>query len=263
MHDNAALLADLIGALATGRIRVVDLSVSLGPDTPLLKLPDEFAQTPPIEIHEISNFDDKGPWWYWNWLKVGEHSGTHFDAPIHWITGKDYNDGATDTIPPHKFIGPACVIDVERDAEKNPDFCLSVEHIEKWEKAHGKIPPRAWVILRSGWSRQPSNDAFLNIDAESGPHTPGPTPEAVHFLSDQRDVLGYGTETVGTDAGQAASFDPPFPCHSHMHGNNRFGLASLTNVDQLPPTGAVIVAAPLKIVKGSGSPCRALALVPS
>jgi len=83
----------------------------------------------------------------------------------------------------------------------------------------------------------------------------------VEFLAKDRDVIGYGTETVGTDAGQAFAFDPPFPCHGNMHGNNKFGLASLVNLDQLPPQGAVILAAPLKIERGSGSPLRVLALV--
>jgi kynurenine formamidase len=85
----------------------------------------------------------------------------------------------------------------------------------------------------------------------------------VPFLAKERDILGIGVETVGTDAGQAATFDPMFPCHTIMHGANRFGLASLTNLDKLPPTGAIVIAPPLKIVNGSGSPLRVLALVPS
>ena len=102
----------------------------------------------------------------------------------------------------------------------------------------------------------------MNI-RDDGPHTPGPHPETVTFLAVERDVLGFGSETVGTDAGQAATFDPPFPCHTLMHGANKFGLASLANLDQLPPTGAVVIAAPLKIVNGSGSPLRVLALAPA
>ena len=81
-------------------------------------------------------------------------------------------------------------------------------------------------------------------------------------MARERDILGVGVETVGTDAGQAHTFNPMFPCHTIMHGANRFGLASLTNLDQLPPTGAVVIAPPLKIVNGSGSPLRVLALVP-
>ena len=94
-------LETLAKAPVVGRDRgSVDLSAPLGPDTPLIKLPPEIGKnTPKIEVHNISNYDQNGPFWSWNWLKLGEHSGTHFDAPMHWISGKDYSDGTTDTIP--------------------------------------------------------------------------------------------------------------------------------------------------------------------
>jgi kynurenine formamidase len=132
--------------------------------------------------------------------------------------------------------------------------------VEQWEAKHGRIPSRAWVLIRTDWSKRPG-EAFLNFAAD-GSHTPGLHPECVPFLARERDILGVGVETVGTDAGQAHTFNPMFPCHTIMHGANRFGLASLTNLDQLPPTGAVVIAPPLKIVNGSGSPLRVLALVP-
>ena len=102
--------------------------------------------------------------------------------------------------------------------------------------------------------------AYQNFD-ETGQHTPGPDLSAVKFLIEERDVVGFGSETIGTDAGQAAHFRPPYPCHSHMHGAGRYGLQCLANLDQLPATGAIIIAAPLKILNGSGSPVRVLALV--
>ncbi len=131
-----------------------------------------------------------------------------------------------------------------------------------WEAKHAKIPAGAWVLLRTGWSSR-GNDKprFINADGK-GPHTPGFHQTTSAFLAKDRDVVGVGVETIGTDAGQAGTFDPPFPNHSTMHGNGKFGLASLRNLDQLPPTGALLIAAPLKIVNGSGSPLRVLALVP-
>ena len=93
-------------------------------------------------------------------------------------------------------------------------------------------------------------------------HTPGFVKECSELLARDRDVLGVGVETVGTDAGRAATFDPPFPNHYVMHGSGKLGLAGLCNLDQLPPTGAVIIAAPLKIVNGSGSPLRVIAITP-
>jgi kynurenine formamidase len=66
---------------------------------------------------------------------------------------------------------------------------------------------------------------------------------------------------VGTDAGRAHSFDPPVPCHSFFLGNGKYGLTQLANLSRLPTAGAVVVAAPLPIEGGSGSPSRVLALV--
>jgi kynurenine formamidase len=116
--------------------------------------------------------------------------------------------------------------------------------------------------LRTDWSKRSGREAFLNVK-EDGPHSPGFYKTSVEFLAHERDVLGVGVETVGTDAGQAGGFDPPFPCHTIMHGAGKFGLASLTNLAQLPPTGAIVIAAPLKIAAGSGSPLRVLALTPA
>ncbi|MEJ5249064.1 MAG: cyclase family protein [Caldilinea sp.] len=256
-----AVLSQLVEALRSGAVRVVDLTQPLGPDTPVIELPPIFASSPGFSMEVISRYDDKGPAWYWNTIHLGEHTGTHFDAPVHWITGAQLPDNTLDKIPASKLIGPACVIDCSKEAEADNDFLLTREHVLAWEAAHGRIPPGSWLLMRTDWSKRKGREAFLNIRAD-GAHSPGFTPDCVRFLAFERDVLGVGVECVGTDAGQAASFDPPFPAHNIMHGSGRFGLASLTNLDQLPPTGAIVIAAPLKIVEGSGSPARVLALVP-
>jgi kynurenine formamidase len=255
-----SILQQLVAELDAGRVRVVDLTQALGPETPVIGLPPQFAPSPGVTIEQISHYDDKGPGWYWNTLHFGEHTGTHFDAPVHWITGKDLPDNACDTIPVRRFVGPACVVDVTAEVEANPDFLLTREGLLAWEAGHGRIPKGAWVFLRSGWSRRTGAKDFLNVGPD-GPHNPGFHKETILFLIQERDILGVGVETVGTDAGQAGTFDPPFPTHTLMHGAGKFGLASLRNLDQLPPTGAVVIAAPLKIVHGSGSPLRVLALV--
>ena len=254
-------LSDFAAALFKGQVKVIDLTATLGPDTPLIKLPPSIGlNTPTIEMHEISHYDANGPFWAWNWLKIGEHSGTHFDAPIHWITGRDYKDGATDTISAKNFVAPLCVIDCSKEVKKNPDFLLTVEHVKAWEAQHGQIEKGSWVAMRSDWYKRNGNEAeFLNADA-NGPHSPGPTAETIQFLI-KRGIVGWGSETVGTDAGSAGGMTPPFPAHNLMHKNDRYGLASLCNLDKLPPKGAVIIAAPLKIKNGTGSPVRALALV--
>jgi kynurenine formamidase len=256
------VLADLIRALQNAEIEVVDLTADLSPDTPLLPLPPQWPNTPPFQLHEISRYDERGPAWYWNWFSTGEHTGTHFDAPIHWVSGRDLPKNTVDLLPPRLFIGPACVLDVTAESKTNPDFLVDVSFIEKWERINGSIPVRSWILLRSGWSKRKTPAEYLNMD-ENGPHTPGWTREASLFLAEERDVLGVGVETVGTDAGQAARFDPPFCNHFVMHGHGKFGLASLTNLDRLPLTGSVVIAAPLKIVRGSGSPVRVIALKPT
>ena len=254
-------LALLLDALHQGSLHIVDLTQPLGPGTPVIGLPPMFAASPGVTIDVISEYDSGGPAWYWNTLRFGEHTGTHFDAPVHWITGSDLPDNACDTIPPRSFVGPACVIDATRDVEANPDFLLTVARIEAWEGEHGRIPAGAWLLLRTGWSRRTDPAAFINAAAD-GPHSPGFDAAASRLLAHDRDVLGVGVETIGTDAGQAGTFDPPFPNHTIMHGAGKFGLASLCNLDQLPPTGAIVIAAPLKIVRGSGSPLRVLAIAP-
>jgi kynurenine formamidase len=257
-----SVLTQLVAELNAGTLKVVDLSHPLGPETPVIGLPPQFGASPGLTMQTICRFDDKGPAWYWNTISMGEHTGTHFDAPVHWITGKDLPDNCCDTIPVRRFVGPACVIDVTREVAKDEDFLLMPEHVEAWERSHGRIPAGAWVLLRTDWSRRSDPERFLNV-RDDGPHSPGFHKSTSELLAKERDVLGVGVETVGTDAGQAATFDPPFPNHATMHGAGKFGLASLRNLDQLPATGAVVIAAPLKIVNGSGSPLRVLAITPS
>ena len=255
------VLTRLIEELNRGALKVVDLTQPLGPSTPVIGLPPMFAPSPGVTIDTISRYDEKGPAWYWNTIRMGEHTGTHFDAPIHWLTGRDLPDNACDTIPVARFIGPACVIDVTNDVSRDPDFLLTPDRVEQWETEHGRIPVGAWVLLRTGWSRR-VGPAFVNA-REDGPHSPGFAPRTSALLAEDRDVLGVGVETIGTDAGQAGTFQPPFPNHATMHGAGKFGLASLCNLDQLSATGAVVIAAPLKIVNGSGSPLRVIAITPA
>jgi isatin hydrolase len=257
-----SILTQLVDELESGSLKVVDLTQPLGPNTPVIGLPPMFGQSPGVTMEVISCFNDAGPAWYWNVIHMGEHTGTHFDAPVHWITGKDLPDNTTETIPARRFVGPACVIDISRETAANEDYLLMPEHVEAWEKQHGRIPKRAWVLLRTDWSKRTDAKSFLNV-REDGPHSPGFHKTTSQLLATDRDVLGVGVETVGTDAGQAGTFDPPFPNHATMHGAGKFGLASLRNLDQLPPTGAIVIAAPLKIVGGSGSPLRVLAITPA
>src|SRR6266481_297670 len=256
------VLPELIAQLNSGALRIVDLTQPLSAATPLLPLPTQWPNTPACRMWEIARYDERGPAWYWNGFSCGEHTGTHFDAPIHWVSGRDLPNNATDSLPVQQLIGAACVIDCSAPASADPDFLLTADYLLDWEAVHGRIPPRSWVLMRTDWSKRTDPVAYQNYD-ETGQHTPGPAVDAVRFLVDDRDVAGFGSETIGTDAGQAYHLKPPYPCHYYMHGAGRYGLQCLANLDLLPPTGAVIFCAPLKIKNGSGSPIRALALVPA
>ena len=254
------ILNTLTAALSSGQVRVVDLTQTLTEDFPTIVLPPEFAQSAPVRIERLSRYDAAGPAWYWNNLSFGEHTGTHFDAPAHWFTGRDRARGTVDTLPPEHMIAPAVVIDCSAAAATDDDHLLTRETLEAWEGAHGRIPAGAWVLMRTDWSQR-KGAAYANL-REGGAHTPGPDAEAMRWLVHDRGILGFGTETIGTDAGQGGDFTPPYPAHHYLHGAGRYGLQCLTGLHLLPPTGAVLIAAPLKVHEGSGSPLRVLALIP-
>lgn len=256
----ATLLAELALAMATGRIETVDLTHTLDPDFPVMVLPPEFGQCAPFRMEEVSAFDHRGPAWKWHNFTCSEHTGTHFDAPAHWISGRHLPNNSVDAIPAGNFVGPVVVIDCSKGAARNADFELTPAIIAAWEAEHGEIPPDSWVLMRTDWSKKSAAD-YLNL-REDGAHSPGPNPDAMRFLVERRSIRGFGTETVGTDAGQGAHYTPPYPAHFYLHGAGKYGLQCLTNLDQLPPTGAFLLAAPLKIKNGTGSPLRVLALVP-
>ena len=253
-----SVLPDLAAALASGTVEVIDLTAPLSSSTPTLKLPPQFGQTATFEFEQISNYDDRGPAWYWNNFRTGEHTGTHFDAPCHWITGKGGEDVAS--VPPRRLVGPAAVLDFSAQAAENPDFLLEVTHIRpgsastaRCRKAAGcctapdgtpghtcrthsstptrtvRTPPASRLTARGGWptSRRSSVSAWK-------PSAPMPAPRRVRS---------------------------ELPLSTYMHGAGKYGLTQLQNLALLPPTGAILIASPLKILGGSGSPARVLALV--
>ncbi|MPV88637.1 cyclase family protein [Georgenia ruanii] len=252
------VLPHLLAALTGGSVRIVDLTAPLSAETPILELPEQFGQTARFELEEISCYDDRGPAWHWNNFRTGEHTGTHFDAPSHWVTGAD--EAHIDAVPPAALVAPAVVLDVTDRVAENPGHLIEVADIEAFVDRHGELPAGGWLLCRTGWSARVSQQEMINNTA-TGPTSPGMSAECARWVAEESPLQGLGVETVGTDAGAAHSFDPAFPCHAFLLGNGKYGLAQLQNLDQLPPTGAVLVAAPLKIVGGSGSPARVLALV--
>ena len=258
MSTDAAALPTLLDALATGRVEILDLTAPLGPDTPVLQLPEPFANTIPLSLEKVSDFDAAGPFWSWNNIHTGEHTGTHLDAPVHWATGRD--GLSVDRIPPARLIGPAVVADFTAEADADPDFVLEPAHLDAWVAEHGPLPEGSWLLFRTGWgARSRDAAAFANAD-ENGPHTPGVSAAGAEWLA-ASPIAGFGVETVGIDAGQGAVLEPAFPAHYHLLGAGKYGLTQLQRLDRLPVTGAVLVVAPLPIVGGTGSPARVYALV--
>lgn len=254
-----SVISGLIAALADSSIEVLDLTTPLSSDTPILNLPQPLANTVGLSLSPVSNYDEPGPVWAWNDLTMGEHAGTHVDAPVHWITGRDGK--SVDKIEPSRLIGPCIVIDKSAEVADNPDFLLEPEHFEQWQEEYGQLPDNCWVVFRTGWSARGDNAAdFSNAD-EAGPHTPGVSVAGAQWIAGNQSISGFGVETVGIDAGQAASFDPMFPVHSFLLGADKYGVTSLRQVEKLPVVGAVLVVAPLPIVGGTGSPARVFALL--
>ncbi|MFV0457235.1 MAG: cyclase family protein [Actinomycetales bacterium] len=250
----------LLAALGSDEVRILDLTAPLSPDTPILTLPPPFANTIPLSVERVSDFDDDGPFWGWRNIHLGEHTGTHLDAPTHWISGRAGT--SVDRIPPSRLIGPAVVLDVTSEVEADPDFVLEPAHLEAFVAEHGPLAPGCWLLLRTGWSRfNRDARAFANAD-ENGPHTPGVSVAGAQWLA-ASPITGFGVETVGIDAGQAGAMDPPFPVHYHLLGADKYGLTQLQHLDQLPVTGAMLVVSPLPLVGGTGSPARAYAITPA
>jgi kynurenine formamidase len=255
------LVSDLIGALASQTLKIIDLTQPLSESTPVIELPPPYVNSPGLSRRELAKYDERNPLARWDVLELGEHTGTHVDAPIHWISGRDGKDIAS--IEMERLVGPAVVIDKSAEVAKDPAYLLTVADLEAFEAEHGEIPPGAWVFFHTGWDQRiGSKENFLNVGPE-GPVTPGPDVAASRWLAAERDISGWGVETVGPDWGGAGGFDPPWPAHYYILGSGRCTISSLANLGQVPPTGSVVVVAPIKLVSGTAGLARVLALVPA
>jgi len=212
-----------------------------------------------FELKQLSHGPTPGGWFYAsNSFCTPEHGGTHLDAPIHFS-----RDGQTvDQILVRKLIAPGAVIDVRKQAAADPDYRLTADDVRAWEKRNGAIPAGAIVLLRTGWgSRWPDRKAYLGDDTPgdaSKLHFPSYGKEAAEYLVRERKVGALGVDTASIDAG--ASKD--FIVHQVANGANVPGLENIAHLEDLPETGAWIIALPMKIAGGSGGPLRIVALLP-
>src|SRR5262245_5216226 len=241
-------------SLDLSRYELVDLTHPLNAET-------IYWPTSPIgfELKTLSKGMTEGGWFYSaNSFCAAEHGGTHLDAPVHFSESGD----TTEKIPLSRLVAPAVVLDVSSKAAGNPDYRLTVEDVKAFEAKHGKIGAGSIVLLRAGWSRRwPDRKAYLGDDKPgdaSNLHFPSFGAEAVRWLIEERRIAALGLDTASIDAGIAKDF----PVHRLAAGKNVPGLENLKDLDKLPPTGAILVALPMKIEGGTGGPARAIALVP-
>lgn len=226
--------------------QVVDLTHPLKPGIPF------FPGGVPFQSESVARLEKDG--YYANRLITGEHTGTHMDAPAHFVKGR----WAVNQIPPEHFFAPLVVIDVRTRVQANPDYQLGVPDLQEWERRNGLIPKGAVVVMWTGWdTRWKEADRYQNKDPRGTLHFPGFSLPSAEFLLTQREIVGIGIDTLSLDYGPSHDFS----VHRKVLGANKYMLENLTNLDKVPARGAVLVVLPLNISNGSGSPVRALALV--
>jgi kynurenine formamidase len=244
----------LLGACATTgkpawltHARVIDLGHPLSPEMPV------FPGGTPLGVKVLGTVEHDG--YFIRQLVVGEHVGTHVDAPAHFAPGA----ATVDKLPPEVLVGPAAVVDVTAQVAQNPDYEVSPADIEAWEHAHGPLRPQHLVLIRTGWAaRWPDEKRYRNADASGVMHFPGLSVATSQLLR-QRQVRAIGIDTLSTDPGSNATFAQ----HRDFLPGGGYHIENLADLSMLPPTGAFLVVSPMFVKDGSGAPARVFAFLPS
>jgi len=257
---NRLLLAMVIVAAASpcpaqpiDESKLLDLSYSFGRDTIYWPTAKAFTLDP------VAHGRTPGGYWYAaNDFAAAEHGGTHTDAPIHFAEGQT----SVDELPLGAGIGPIVRVDVSGKAALDRDYRLAIADLKDWEQQYGRIPRGAIVVMYSGWGvRWPDRKRYLGTDVPgdvANLHFPGFSKEAVEFLVNEREIDAIGVDTASIDHGPSKDF----PVHRTIGAANKPAFENLANLDRIPPTGATLIALPMKIAGGSGGPTRAIALLP-
>lgn len=251
MAQRSKISQELLYAVQRGDVRVVDLTHTLSASAPYW--PEGNAPSP-FHCKVTDTYQRDGS--YGRQIEIPEHFGTHMDAPLHFNpAGK-----SIDQLPVENFMAGAVVVDVSAAVRSNPDYQLTVEDLENWQKAHGPIPRGSLILLNTGWaSRWPSHSEFINLDAKGVMHYPGYSLEAARFLLEHVHPVGMGIDTPSIDFGPTKNFE----VHRLTMSAGLYHLENVANLEDVPPTGACVIALPMKLEGGSGSPARVLALVPN
>jgi kynurenine formamidase len=227
--------------------RVLDLTHTLSPTFPI------WPGNEPIKLTNKGTVAKDG--FYANRWDVGEHHGTHLDAPAHFSTG-----ATAEKIDPASYVAPAAVIDIRERVKKDADAAVSADDLRAWEKAHGRLPKGCAVCLNSGWDAKAGDaKAFLGTDATKTLHFPGFSKPAAEFLINERDVAGLLVDTLSIDTGVATTF----PVHKLWLGAGKWAVECVecvANLGKVPPGGATVFVGAPKVETASGGPARVLAL---
>jgi kynurenine formamidase len=225
--------------------RVQDLTHVLRPGFPTFSDTD-----PPIEKRTIRTIAENG--FYAQAWSFGEHSGTHVDAPGHFVRG----ERLVTALRPAELIAPAAVVDISRRARRDADATVEVADLRRYERRHGRIPRGALVLMDSGWDERADDpQAFRNPDAQGTLHFPGFSGEAVEWLLERRRIRGLGVDTLSLDPGESTTFE----AHLALLGADRYGIEGLANLGRLPREGAEVIVGVIPWEQGSGGPARVLA----
>ncbi|MER3501031.1 MAG: cyclase [Candidatus Fervidibacterota bacterium] len=235
----------LIAQMRLPAWQVVDLTHPLQPGIPV------WPGNPPFELRNLARLSEHG--YYANALSCAEHTGTHVDAPIHFVEGRR----SMHEVPATQLVGEICVIDVRDKVARNPDYLVSARDVRDFENRYGQIPPGAFVIARTGWEeRWNEPKRYVNMDEQGVMHFPGFGSDAAKLLV-ERNIAGVGIDTLSIDYGPSKDFI----AHKILLGANKIAVENMANLRALPPRGATILVGALKIRDGSGAPARVLALV--
>lgn len=237
----AGLLEDAVA----GRARIIDLTHPLAAGIPI------YPGGVPFRAGEIADIHRDG--YFANLLVTGEHTGTHVDAPAHFVAGA----ATLDALPADRFVAPAVVIDGTGPAERNADWRLTADEVRRWESEHGPVPQGAVVFLRTGWGRRWPNAAAYGNQA-GNLRFPGYSVDAARYLVEARSIRGLGIDTLSLDHGRSRDF----AVHHYLFAQGRYGIENVARLEDLPAQGAVVVVAPIPVAGGSGAPCRVLAFAP-
>jgi kynurenine formamidase len=227
---------------------VIDLTHTVSGNIPTYE-PGESAA---YRVKTVATIEKDG--YFAREISLGEHFGTHIDAPAHFARGS----WTVDQIPEERLVAPLVVIDITKKVGNDSDYRLSVEDIAHWEETNGQIPQGSVVMASTGWdSRWKLSDRYRSADAKGVMHFPGYSLDAAKFLVEARGVLGLGIDTLSIDYGPSKSFE----VHHYTLTHGIYHIENVANLERTPPGGAIAVVAPMKLKGGSGGPVRVMALL--